>query len=366
MQTFAPRGNIHGPILPQYALESSMSLGAKVLYAILCNYAGQKDCCWPSQTTLATRLRCSVSSVKKYIAELKASKLIFVETKTARSSLYYILRPAALSGSGEEGGRVQACAPASQMRSSSTRAQLNADRLQPEIAYRQANSGYINNKNKQTKIKHSPPIPPMLAASPSLAKVGGNGVGGVFSADFEKAWAAYPRKEAKGLAWYAWQRLRQENALPETTALVRSLQAFAASEAWKRENGRFIPQMSNWLRGQRWLDAVEYHDCQASEQPSAEEQAHLQRWREQEARRIAQQRKRRNELLPKFEAFIRRFSVPLDEGRRHLAFGRWMFLHDSRGCFADIEKIPVPVGVNPADFIVNYREPCSVSPDFGQ
>ena len=31
MQTFAPRGKIHGPILPQFVLETSISFGAKVM-----------------------------------------------------------------------------------------------------------------------------------------------------------------------------------------------------------------------------------------------------------------------------------------------------------------------------------------------
>ena len=78
MQTFAPRGKIHGPILPQFVLETSISFGAKVMYALLCNYASDNDRCWPSQATLATRLSCSVSSVKKYLAELVGINLIQV------------------------------------------------------------------------------------------------------------------------------------------------------------------------------------------------------------------------------------------------------------------------------------------------
>lgn len=42
MQTFTPRGKIHGPILPQFVLETSLSFGAKIMYALLCNYASEK------------------------------------------------------------------------------------------------------------------------------------------------------------------------------------------------------------------------------------------------------------------------------------------------------------------------------------
>ena len=75
MKTFAPKGNIFGPILPQFILEMPLSLGAKVMYALLCNYASDKDHCWPSQKTLAARLACSVSSIKNYLAELVRERL---------------------------------------------------------------------------------------------------------------------------------------------------------------------------------------------------------------------------------------------------------------------------------------------------
>ena len=42
-ETFRPRGNISGPILPRYALTLKISLGAKMLYSLLCDYAGDKD-----------------------------------------------------------------------------------------------------------------------------------------------------------------------------------------------------------------------------------------------------------------------------------------------------------------------------------
>ncbi|WP_308599291.1 helix-turn-helix domain-containing protein, partial [uncultured Desulfovibrio sp.] len=63
METFAPKGKIFGPILPQFIFEKSISLGAKTMYALLCDYASEKDHCWPSQATLAKRLSCSISTV---------------------------------------------------------------------------------------------------------------------------------------------------------------------------------------------------------------------------------------------------------------------------------------------------------------
>lgn len=135
MKTFAPKGNIFGPILPQFILEMPLSLGAKVMYALLCNYASDKDHCWPSQKTLATRLACSVSSIKNYLAELVRERLIEVRHENYRSSVYYILQPEALR---------KGAAPAED--------QPKSDSGQPE-------SGHINNLSKQQEEKNTP-LPP--------------------------------------------------------------------------------------------------------------------------------------------------------------------------------------------------------------
>ena len=90
METFAPKGKIFGPILPQFILEKRITLGAKVMYALLCNYASEKDHCWPSHATLASRLSCSISSVKNYLAELVRENLIAIRKEHYRSSVYYL------------------------------------------------------------------------------------------------------------------------------------------------------------------------------------------------------------------------------------------------------------------------------------
>ena len=37
METYAPKGNIYGPILPEFVLKMSLTSGAKLLYALLCS-----------------------------------------------------------------------------------------------------------------------------------------------------------------------------------------------------------------------------------------------------------------------------------------------------------------------------------------
>lgn len=137
METFAPKGNIYGPILPQFVLQMSITFGAKTMYAILCDYAADKDHCWPSQATLAKRLSCSISSVKNYLAELVREKLISIKREQYRSSVYYLLRPEELPKKQE----------------------TKLAHRQSESGRHEAKSGYLNNLSKQRKEKYSPLSP---------------------------------------------------------------------------------------------------------------------------------------------------------------------------------------------------------------
>ena len=58
----------------------------------------------------------------------------------------------------------------------------------------------------------------------------------------------YPKKEAKGFARLAWLQLLRSGELPPLAELHAAIRRFASSESWQREQGRFVPQMGNWLR----------------------------------------------------------------------------------------------------------------------
>lgn len=346
MQTFAPRGKIHGPILPQFVLETSISFGAKVMYALLCNYASDNDHCWPSQATLAARLSCSVSSVKKYLAELVGIKLIEVRREQYRSSVYYMMQPTMLKASSSASHEARPTAvheakPACQ---------------QTDSACPRPNSGYINTLNKQEE-RNTPPLPPMKpAVSGVITSPLRPALGGVSVSDFEKAWELYPRKEAKGLARAAWLRLQREEQLPPLARIEASIRHFMATETWQREQGRFVPQMSNWLRGQRWLDGAvtaAANEAEAQQQSAAVVQAMLQK---EEAGNAARARER-EALRPSFEAFAEKFQLPADHRLRPMAFGLWMHLHTTH-------RAPTPADVPDdnqlgiAEFLQAFKRRC--------
>jgi uncharacterized protein YdaU (DUF1376 family) len=70
--------------------------------------------------------------------------------------------------------------------------------------------------------------------------------------DFERFWAAYPRKVGEVEARRAWQRL---SPTPEQfIQIIKALATQRRDPQWQRDGGRFIPHPSTWLNGKRWND----------------------------------------------------------------------------------------------------------------
>lgn len=72
------------------------------------------------------------------------------------------------------------------------------------------------------------------------------------SARFEKFWTVYPRKEGKDAAWREWLKRSPSDDLLET--MIAKVLAQRASEQWRKDDGRFIPQPRTWLHQGRWKD----------------------------------------------------------------------------------------------------------------
>jgi len=74
----------------------------------------------------------------------------------------------------------------------------------------------------------------------------------VFAADFVSFWKAYPRKVGKGAAMKAWEKAR-----PPLDKCLATLRWQSQSEAWRKDNGQFIPHPATWLNQARWEDEPE-------------------------------------------------------------------------------------------------------------
>lgn len=347
METFAPKGNVHGPILPQFVLETPITFGAKIMYALLCDYASTKDRCWPSQKTLAERLSCSVTSVKKYLTELVDEKLIDIRREHYRSSVYYMIRPDVLDGKGTESAVTKAGLQ-----------QPEADRQQPKVACTEPEIGYITTLKKQEE-KENPPLPPTEAETPKVSPVPKTpAAGGVSSlvSDFESAFALYPKKEARAYAWIAWCKLARSGQLPPLDVILASIKRFAALDNWQRDNGRYVPQMSHWIRGQRWLDPLSpAEEKDQQEQQRREEQNRAIREHQERENLLQTQRNREKALMrPLFDAFAAKFPEPLSDGMAAMASGTWMHLH-SRGIAPLASDVPVGNALGIIDFMNAFK-----------
>lgn len=75
---------------------------------------------------------------------------------------------------------------------------------------------------------------------------------------FDVFWNDYPRKENKKKAYDAWKKIRIDDSLFDT--IISKLDIMKRSDAWLRDNGKYIPYASTWLNGRRWEDEIEQPD----------------------------------------------------------------------------------------------------------
>lgn len=74
--------------------------------------------------------------------------------------------------------------------------------------------------------------------------------------DFHEFWKVWPRKVAKAEAQKAFASLARQNKLPPLADLCAAVKTQTAILEWARENFRFCPHPSTWLRAMRWQDEV--------------------------------------------------------------------------------------------------------------
>lgn len=263
METFAPKGQLRGMIMPNYVDQSkTLCIEARYLYAVLCDYASDKDHCWPSQKKLATRIGCSLGSLKKYLRQLEAGKWIWI-AHSYKGCKYYILKPENMtcSGSNFDG------------RSLSN--------------FENTPSNFDTNPNlKNKKKEYTPPLPPAItpAVAPVARDVSSFSEPKIINHDrvtaekaFGEVWSAYPRPPrfvSRDKAWREWWKLWRQGALPDLESLLSAIELNAKhNPAWNlgNENGRYIPNLENWLMGKRWKD-----DISCPSQPLSTPSAHSQ------------------------------------------------------------------------------------------
>jgi len=79
--------------VPNFILrEASLSLGAKVAYALFLSYAWHNDSCFPGQERLAAEMGMSRSRVTEFIGELESAGLVMIQRRGQGKTNQYTIR----------------------------------------------------------------------------------------------------------------------------------------------------------------------------------------------------------------------------------------------------------------------------------
>lgn len=132
------------------------------------------------------------------------------------------------------------------------------------LAEANASSKIQADKNREEK-KESPPTPPPGGKRGRSMKNGQV----PYTANFERFWSAYPRKDAKAAAFEAFQRFDADTR----EAMVIAAPLFAAQMRREERPPGKVPHGSTWINQRRFDDFVEWENEGEAEDGSRENRA---------------------------------------------------------------------------------------------
>ncbi len=224
MQEFIPKTQARGLIVPNFIQQANLSLGARYLFGFLCDYAREKNYCWPSKKTMSDKIQCSLNSIRNWLKELIAKG--FVKTHfDGRKEIFYLYCPAEI---------------AQNTKKNFSRECLNFEQDRSNFECK-------TNLNKINTLTPSSPPKDSHSQTPPNKKSFG-------SVDFESFWSAYPKKENKEKAKKSFYKALKYKSLPLLEQFVNALNYFKSSSQWQRDEGRYIPQLHNFMNDKRWQD----------------------------------------------------------------------------------------------------------------
>lgn len=200
-------------VIPESILYADISSNAVRCFGILQRYANADRQCWPGQSMIASRMRCSKDTVKRAINELIAIGAVEVERRFTPTgdptSNRYTLKM-----------RVGANLHPPTSKSAPT---LGA-RMHPKTEKVKQSKGNRANNSSSTEV----------------------------DGQFDRFWAIYPRKTGKGAARKAWA-----TATLTTTPdiILAGVERYAPTR--HGQDPQYTPHPATWLNQQRWEDEPE-------------------------------------------------------------------------------------------------------------
>jgi hypothetical protein len=116
----------------------------------------------------------------------------------------------------------------------------------------------------QQEQEYNPPLPPQNGGSDvgdlekpkKRSRRKADRVLSAYSQGFEKFWRRYPNlRGGKEKAWDIWRRREKSGTLPPFPELMVALEKLIGDPAYMKEEGRFVPMVTNFLNAGRWTDA---------------------------------------------------------------------------------------------------------------
>ena len=264
MRTFSPTSlffHVRDKYQPRFIKRDELiSIGSSYLYGIIFEFCGDKDHCYPSQTTLALLCKSSTRTVQNYTAQLVKAEYIAVkkDEKTGRNIYYLLLSPRLLALLRKLG------IPTHETHISGT-----ASESEGSLEAHENFSPYIRDQRDQdTPLSPLPkpaaPSPPchsrtgFPSSAPTTQRVQGRGDFSSLSRtgapqtthvlhrptehEFEKLWAAWPQSASwamphnRQLALRVYRRMRRARQLPPIEKLLAIVEQYKLND-------------SRWLNG---------------------------------------------------------------------------------------------------------------------
>lgn len=196
-----------------------------LLHLALADFANDDGVCFPSHGTLAKKARCSTGWVSQTIKQMIADSLI------------EIVEPA-----GQGRGKVG--------RYRLLKGDTECDQTTPIGHTVQADRSHSDGDDTTLLNRHEP---------------------SETDDAFERLWAAYPRKTAKGVARRSFDRVMRRSSPPAVDDLIAAVQRYAAQFGKGKTDLTFCAHLATWLNGERWLDeSVSSASSQPTARPDAE------------------------------------------------------------------------------------------------
>ena len=279
MRTFTSKSlflHVRDKFLPTFIRrDPSVSGNASYLYEMLFDFCGDKDHCYPTQSTLALLCKTTVRSVQNYIAELTRTGYIAVrkDEKTGRNIYYLLLSEHLLALLRKLG------IPTHGMQTSSNASARGAhEKFSHDIR--------VNKKQELTPLSPLPvqevssspscrnrtghpgsaPLPQRVQGRgdfSSLSRTGAPQITHVLHRptehEFENLWAAWPQAASwamphnRQLALRVYRRMRRARQLPPIEKLLGIVEQYKLTDSrWL--NG-YPPELSNWLHSRQFEKA---------------------------------------------------------------------------------------------------------------